>query len=282
MLGAMTMNEPPASSVCVSCGAPRAGKWCSACGEKFLEHSDMDLPHFLFKVLPHELFEFDGKLLRSVRMLMTKPGALAADYVAGRRRPFISPLRLCLVVFVVYAFIGIGISSHEQSFNERLRLIDPSGFLVHWAEARPEVHWDSPEVRERLRTRGHWLSECGTLLIFLLIAVLQKLIFFRQHRRYLEHAALALSVGAFYIGVVALLRILGGIFIRDSVPDLEANLQTIISVTALPAYWWLAIRRFYGTSIIATSVSALTVTVGHVLCATAINIGIFALLIATA
>lgn len=120
---------------------------------------------------------------------------VSADYVAGRRRPYISPLRLCLIAF---AF-----SSHEQSFPERLKLVDPTGFLARWAQARPAIRWEAPEINARLTARSHWLSECGTLVIFLLIAVLQKLIFFRQHRRYLEHAALALSVGAFYISLVA-------------------------------------------------------------------------------
>jgi hypothetical protein len=277
----MVKRPHQASPVCPSCGTTRSGNWCSACGEKFLETSDLDLPHFLFKVVPRELFELDGKLLRTLRLLVGKPGALAAEYVSGRRRPYVSPLRLCLIAFIVYAFVGFAFS-HEQSFPERLKLVDPTGILVRWTQARPEIRWEAPEIRERLTARSHWLSECGTLAIFLLIAILQKLIFFRQHRRYLEHAALALSVGAFYIGLVALLRVFIGIFVRASAPDIDADLQAIVGVTALPVYWWLAIRRFYGMSALATSASALAVSICHVLVAIAINVCIFALLIATA
>jgi hypothetical protein len=272
-------NQAP--RVCPSCGTPRSGAWCCACGEKFLDSNDLDLPHFLFKVVPRELFEFDGKLLRTLRLLVGQPGALAADYVAGRRRPYVSPLRLCLIAFVVYAFVGFAFS-HEQSFPDRLRLVDPTGFLMRWTQARPEIRWEAPEMLERLTARSHWLSEFGTLAIFLLIAILQKVIFYRQHRRYLEHAALALSVGAFYIGLVALLRVFVGIFVRLRAPDIDADLQAIVGVTALPIYWWLAIRRFYGVSTLATTASALAVSICHVLVAIAINVGIFALLIATA
>jgi hypothetical protein len=272
-------NQAP--RVCPSCGIARSGAWCSVCGEKFLDTDDLDLPHFLFKVVPRELFEFDGKLLRTLRLLVGKPGALAADYVAGRRRPYVSPLRLCLIAFVIYAFVGFAFS-HEQAFPDRLKLVDPTGFLVRLTQARPEIRWEAPEIRERLTARSHWLSEFGTLAIFLLVAILQKLIFFRQHRRYLEHAALALSVGAFYIALVTLLRVFFGIFARSRAPDIDADLQAIVGVTALPIYWWLAIRRFYGLSTLATSVSALAVSICHVLVAITINVSIFALLIATA
>jgi hypothetical protein len=272
-------NQAP--RICPSCGTPSTGAWCSVCGEKLLDTNDLDLPHFLFKVMPRELFEFDGKLLRTLRLLVGKPGALAADYVAGRRRPYVSPLRLCLIAFVVYAFVGLAFS-HEQSFLDRVKQVDPTGLLVRWMQARPEVRWEAPEIRERLTARGHWLSEFGTLAIFLVIAILQKLIFFRQHRRYLEHAALALSVGAFFIGLVALLRVFIGIFVRSRAPDIDADLQAIAGVTVLPIYWWLAIRRFYGVSILASSASALAISICHVLVAITISVSSYALLIATA
>jgi hypothetical protein len=52
---------------------------------------------FLLTHVVHEVFDLDGKLARTLQVVLTQPGRLAADYVAGRRKPFVSPLRLYLI-----------------------------------------------------------------------------------------------------------------------------------------------------------------------------------------
>ena len=65
-----------------------------------------ELKHFLFEQLPHEFLHVDGKLPRTIRLLLTQPGALAKNYVAGRRRPFVGPLRLYIVLFLLQVILG--------------------------------------------------------------------------------------------------------------------------------------------------------------------------------
>ena len=58
-------------SLCPNCGAMRSGAYCAACGQKAapLNPTIADFLHDL----THELLHVDGKIFRSVRLLLTRP-----------------------------------------------------------------------------------------------------------------------------------------------------------------------------------------------------------------
>ena len=66
---------PP--QTCRNCAAALAGPYCAQCGQK-----DRPLNPSLFSLAGDalaEMFDVDGKLLRSIRLLFTRPGFLTKD-----------------------------------------------------------------------------------------------------------------------------------------------------------------------------------------------------------
>lgn len=63
----------------------------------------------------------EGKLLRTLKLLMFNPGQLTLDFLAGRRVPFISPLRLyltlSLIVFALMKVYGVELPQLTLSAN---------------------------------------------------------------------------------------------------------------------------------------------------------------------
>src|SRR3546814_10751918 len=58
--------------------------------------------------LAHGVLHFEGKIWRTLPMLLFRPGALTRRYVAGERARFVSPLALFLfLVFVMFAMIHV-------------------------------------------------------------------------------------------------------------------------------------------------------------------------------
>ncbi len=53
----------------------------------------------------------DGKVFRSLKLLLSSPGLLTAEYMRGRRKPYLAPLSLFLIVnlvfFVVYPYFNL-------------------------------------------------------------------------------------------------------------------------------------------------------------------------------
>jgi len=77
---------------CQNCGASAPGKFCPECGQR----ARVQLP--TLPELIHEglgaVFAYDGKLWRTLRILLTRPGQLTLEYVQGKRAPYLTPLQL--------------------------------------------------------------------------------------------------------------------------------------------------------------------------------------------
>ena len=101
------MSKPAAR--CVTCAQPMTGKFCAHCGEQRVEPADHTLKRF-FEHLLAAFTKADGKVFLTLRNLLTRPGRLTADYLAGRRKPYIPPLQLFLIAnlifFLLHPLIG--------------------------------------------------------------------------------------------------------------------------------------------------------------------------------
>ncbi len=84
--------------LCANCGAALIGKYCHACGQP--GHVPRTLAH-VFEEGLHGLLHFDGRALRTLPMVVFRPGTLTGDYIFGMRQRYIAPVVLFL--FVVFA-----------------------------------------------------------------------------------------------------------------------------------------------------------------------------------
>src|SRR4030095_15668605 len=89
---------------CLNCGTKLVGPYCAACGQQ--AHIPRSLTVF-FQDMVQGLFNFEGKIGRTLPMLAWKPGELTRRYIAGERATFISPVALYLFsVFLMFAVLN--------------------------------------------------------------------------------------------------------------------------------------------------------------------------------
>jgi len=96
---------------CLNCNTVLVGSHCHACGQTAHVHRTLSA---FFHDLLHGVFHFEGKIWRTLPLLVWRPGRLTREYIEGRRASYVSPIALFLfVVFLTFAvFNAIGNPLH--------------------------------------------------------------------------------------------------------------------------------------------------------------------------
>jgi len=246
--------------LCASCGHALTGDYCSNCGEQALDPGKLTLRYFVTHTLMAELLSLDGKIWRTLRLLLFRPGFLATEYALGRRRPYVSPLRVLTVAIIVYVLAtqsGIGFTleygsvrlsvapppmSPERSIEATLSTIDRFGILERTFEEQfGPAAAASNEIRDRF---NGMLNGFATPLSFMTVVLIAVVLYACLHRRrslIVEHMVFSMHFYSF----VLLGLLLPVIAVKLHVP-IQALLAVLMLVTIWQfAYLAFATRRFY-------------------------------------
>jgi hypothetical protein len=226
--------EPAA---CLNCGNARSGRYCSTCGQKAMP-SAPTLGYFV-REATHELTNVDGKIFRSWRLLLTRPGFLTLEIFAGKRASYVSPIRLYLLAsvlaFGLRALLGADDYADFQYTAEPGEVTDPA-MLERVAEAERTMN----------TAVAVWLPRAMFVLVPLFAALVM---LFRRHGGYTypQHLYFALHLHAVWFFVNAA-EALFGLVTLPFVP-VAANVGLTLYFLA---YYFLAFRRVYETTILGT------------------------------
>jgi len=93
-------EELPPLTHCENCGTELRGRYCSSCGQAAIDYH-RSFRHVIVDVLDSFL-NWDSKFIRTIGLLLWRPGSLTNQFVDGRRVRFLHPLRLYLLVSIVF------------------------------------------------------------------------------------------------------------------------------------------------------------------------------------
>ena len=98
-------------AACLNCGTVLVGRHCHGCGQA--AHVHRTLAAFFHDLL-HGLFHFEGKVWRTIPMLVWRPGRLTREYIDGRRASYVSPIALFLFsVFLTFAAFNLAMGPNN-------------------------------------------------------------------------------------------------------------------------------------------------------------------------
>lgn len=260
------MEPAQPSSHCQNCGAPLAGRYCAACGQKD-EHRILPLKHLLHEIF-HDILHLDARFLKSVGMLL-RPGALTLEYLAGRRVRWFPPFRLYLLVSLVFfALVAVHLPGDQPL---RLTIGGSSQATVIGLDGQPLRERGDSAARSRLARNAAAINRDPSAfvarlvawlprLVFLLLplfALLLQLVYLRSGTLFAQHVVFSLHFHGFLFLAFTAVRLLG------LVPF--GWLPAVLVLACVPAHLVLALRRVYRQGWVATLLKAAVVGTLHFL-----------------
>lgn len=235
------------TAVCLSCGGPQSGTFCERCGEKRITAHDYSLLHF-GKHLLETLTHFDFRSLRALWVLVRRPGLLTRDYLDGRRKRYVGPIQLFVIVNLIIAAIGFNTFRTPLYIQER----DPP-FAAQKRAIAADAQERSGKSREEFssefdRTAGLQAKTWIFSMIPVYALLLTVLYGFRRY--YVEHLVFATHFYAFMLlwlfagGMSSILVLrLFRVTLTDQV--MQDAVGAVI-VVGLAVHLYFALRRAYG------------------------------------
>lgn len=236
------------SAACLNCGAGLLGPYCSLCGQKHEPHPPT-VGHLLgetFESITHA----DSRLWRTLRTLLARPGTLTREWLAGRRASYLPPVRLYLVLSVVF-FLIIALDSGNALQDEKIT-VDAECTKLEFHGPLASVF--EPKMREaclKLQRQGfgaYWDGFFRNMpkamfVLLPLVAASMLLLYWRPRRLYVEHLLhLVHNQSAIY---AAFIIEAGLAFV---LPGAIEDPLSMVLMAYLLWYCYRSMRVFYGES----------------------------------
>jgi hypothetical protein len=238
---------------CPNCNEVRTAPFCPGCGERRLGAGELTLGGFLHHSL-QALSDIDGRVVRSFRCLLTRPGALTVAYLRGDRKPYLAPLRLFLVAnvlfFAMQSLTGAKIFStpldshlHRQIWSSLAQELVAKRLLAQ----HTTLELYAPVFDQAVALHAKSLI----ILMVLPLAALLPLVFRGNDKPFVTHVAFSLHFYAFLLLLFCLALIfvgadqwLGG---EGLASDRIDQVLSVIEVLICAGYLYFAVGTVYGT-----------------------------------
>ncbi len=108
-------QEAVSVNKCLNCGTQLNGQYCHNCGQHITDHT-MTVKRFLLNYFDNA-FLWDPQHLKTIRLLITRPGLLTKDYIAGKYVSQVQPLKLNMFLLFVFLTLFIFFASDQRINN---------------------------------------------------------------------------------------------------------------------------------------------------------------------
>jgi hypothetical protein len=253
---------------CQNCGYKDRGNFCSNCGQSFAA-LNRPMKDILAEV--GDIANFDSRIFRSIPPFLFKPGFLTREYLAGKRKKYMSPFRLYILMSLLFFFLAQSTSKKitEAGDNwlqvtaDTTDAIRDDSTVIEFLrnDSIFKVDIDSTALTKSIRKakRSKRLREGAiaaltnktnfirnfyrtiSYVLFLLMpvfALLLKMLYIRRRVFYIEHLMFSINMHSFMLLVFSMMIIIGQIVKEHS--GYVAYIFILV-----PVYFTAGMKRFY-------------------------------------
>jgi hypothetical protein len=234
------MHTVAVEGPCPNCGTPLGDRYCGHCGQRVAELRPTlhELLHEAF----HEFSHVDGKALRTVGLLLFRPGQLTREFFDGKRARSVTPIRLYLLASVL--FFGL------------IALQGPGNLHVSVTKGHDQLQRAAERMNRDPSILAHAMQTAFPKAMFILMPLFGLLVYafyWRAERMYVPHFYFAVHFHAFAFVMLAL-------FEAADLPHWRwLNISRGLLILLLPIYLGVALRKVYGGGRLLTAAKTIAI-----------------------
>lgn len=267
--------------MCLNCGAPRAGRFCSQCGEEKIDRDHLKLGSFARRALEDFTDLEHSKFFGTLFSLVRRPGFLTQEYLRGRKKAYLGPVKLYLTIFALSLFLN---SIYQPAAVYDLRTITAADSRGNWQRALHQAAAHKGMAYEvfvdAVSARWQRYISFSQIIYPFLVAAMLKVFFWKKRRYYVEHLIFALHFLALaYLATIVLWPLYAVVGIKMT-PGYFA--VSVLFVLWQSVYLIFALRRVYQSSWVGAILKGILLYVAYFLATAVITmVAVFLAMIAT-
>lgn len=233
------------STHCLNCNTLLQGNFCHQCGQKVIDQKERTLRYFILQFFGSAFF-LENSFVKNLWQLIRSPGLMALDYAEGRRKRWMVPFSLFLLINLIY-FIVNPLTDFNLPLYDHLRWHDTTygPMAARMVENRIQQREIAFEEYERIfNAKTINLSKSLMVLNVPVMALLLSLIFFRKRKFFADHFIYALYLFSFFLLVSCIWIGLLNAYIWIGLPAYQFFVPTGLLLLTL-YYVFFSLRRFY-------------------------------------
>lgn len=220
---------------CPTCGAERSGTYCSDCGQPRIDHSQRTFVQIVTGII-RDLVGLDGPFLRSFRLLLSRPGVMAAEIVQGRTTPYLAPFKLYALISAAYFLLAWRPGLEMMQFDDQIATV-----ISRYLTDRPDLQ-ESSSFRHAVEDRYLDYFAVSRFANVLIISAAAALLFRSPRTMFGDHNVFVLHYASFdYMTNTVVILVLMGLHAAGVAAGYPVSLLMLTTL----CYVILAAFRFY-------------------------------------
>jgi len=168
-----TINE------CKNCGSENLENYCSKCGQ-LVYHKRFTLKSIFGFFL--DVFNVEKGFINTAKMLLIKPGTVIKDYLNGKTKVYMNPLKFFLIIAGINAAIMIYFKIFDHNIERNTNLAGANEIAIQLSHKMSEI------MKKYLHIIG--------IFIIPFISIMSKWFFRKKKLYYAEHLIINLFLSA--------------------------------------------------------------------------------------
>lgn len=242
------------SRICRCCNNMFKGRYCNICGEKVIEPSERTFLTFLDNLLNAFTF-LDGKFIKSLKLLVTRPGQLSRNIADGKRVPYMKMVSLFFVANFFYFLFPV-FDSYNSSLSTQLNYLGSHSIRAKEIVSE-KIEKEAITMKDFQKDYTTQSTNLSKLLIILLVFAFTgalQIVNYSKKIFFFDHLLFSLEFYSFQLllSAVLLAHLLRGLIRIGTALDLDwsillsDNIFGMLSISLLSYFLIRGLYLFYG------------------------------------